>query len=273
MPQQVHTLGPKWNRYQKAVIPSSAVANHESYDTFLFAYTNLFVDARNLSLNSRWDWPAPAYADLSQDAIRLGYRHLVDDKHVDDKQVTYLSKILTLQAIQNTRYVIFYFDDVYRDEGWVQRAIQLLEEQIPIFKNLETVYLEIPHRNSWLKEQLKDIKNLKEMSKVRVELCECQDRVAGCNVGCNTRRRIRRRKARAVEPSSNTGARAATSGTGAGSSDSHASGSTFDRQRLQWPSPLSEQTTTNNGGLSTGGVIAVGIVALVVIAALAASLF
>lgn len=272
MPRRVHTLVPRWDRYQRAKIPSSAATNRESYGTFLFAYTKVFVDARNLSPNSRWDWPGPAYANLSQDALRLRYKHLIDDK-----QVTYLSKILTPQAIQNTRHIVFYVGDIYdgyngyrfhaSDEQCIGTAIGLLEEQIPIFKNLETVYLEVLPSDYFFQEPLEGIKSLKGMPKVKVKVWN-HPSVSGvleCDVVGRKKKKRKRRKARAG---------ATTSVTGAGSSGSNASRSASNRRRLQSSSPLKEQTTTSSGGLSTGAIAgtATGIVALVAIAVLTAYL-
>lgn len=186
-PRRIHIMNVCDNN--KTSLPASSAANRESRAEFLSMYTRLFLEppknkprvsfvtvtVRDGPNSGQRDYCATSsYANLSQDALLIGYDDLMRAKQ--SKRFSW-SKSLTPQAMQSLKHLIFYIgsDPVSRppDHSSIVQFLKVttedLETQLSVFKSLETLYLKVPSWEKHIEDHLQGMEILKGRPTVNVE--------------------------------------------------------------------------------------------------------
>lgn len=192
-PRRIHIMNVCDNN--KTNLPASSAVNRESRAEFLSVYTQLFLEppknrprvsfvtvtVHDGPNSGQRDYCATSsYANLSQDALLIGYDDLLRAKQ--NKRCSW-SKSLTPQAMQTLKHLIFYIGggpvSRHRDHSSVIRFLKAttedLEMQLSAFRSLETLYLKVPSWDKHFEDHLRGMEILKGRPTVNVEFLDDSD--------------------------------------------------------------------------------------------------
>ncbi|KAE8450292.1 hypothetical protein EG329_006720 [Mollisiaceae sp. DMI_Dod_QoI] len=164
--------GKKWDKIKTHSLPIAAV-NVESRTVFLSVYTQLFLTGREyFRANERVRWyPSQLYADLSQDALFLHNRFCLGGSITNGPLWL---EIFTPSAIENVKHVIYEFEKMgtFMNEmcAWVNW--RELQRQLLVFKNLETLVLQLPYWQGYLREKIENGEKMDGRPMVKVEIVD-----------------------------------------------------------------------------------------------------